>query len=303
MKKIRITANGKSLLLSIDSDDEQDARSEELKALNLTRIAKEVQRCRSCRTETSFSCKRRHCPGCSTRRAKRNFNRILPVISRMKNPQLLLFTLRSRSLDDARSTVLKLRRDVVAASRCEELSWARTAIGGLHLKLTHDGRAWNAHCHLVADGDDQQFEMRALAKWWKDRSHDQGSVHADGPVSDVARISTYLTDVRGWSPASRHPPGSETLAMAARLNLLEQIWVALRGVHLVVAWGLKKNARVIPNNARSEIPSVTRPHKKSPRRGAAGVRKRVSPSRRVRGRPGRKKSVGGASGRSGEKRV
>jgi hypothetical protein len=79
--------------------DEQEARAQELEALDEFGMAKQVRDCGSGRFGDR-TCKSRRCPRCARAHAKANAEKIKRALALTKKELLVLFTLRSRLLGD-----------------------------------------------------------------------------------------------------------------------------------------------------------------------------------------------------------
>jgi len=159
---------------------------------------------------------------------RRRFD-FVQAIRRMGHPLLILATLRSRTLDDLRSTVHELRSTFGKLLQRKVLRGrVRALVGVVHPKLDGDGHYWTVHAHVVLDVDAVPWGAARAA--WSCLSGGRGRFDEDRrplPRRSSYALASYLAKGTDACPA----PGTLPLPVLAVL------WRSLYRVQLVMRRG------------------------------------------------------------------
>jgi hypothetical protein len=195
--------------LSLQLQDPHDARAWEFTYLQQFDKAFWVERCSNSMDPLGGrTCKLRLCPTCAVRASRHLAGRIHDVARQLHAPLAIIMSLRSLHLGDLRSTLRDLRQLLARVHRWKGLGGLR-GVGAVEPKLTADGRAWNAHAHLLVET--KSLNIQPLAERYRGLTNGLGTLTLAVPRPDLCQsipsIAVYFAKPESWCPVpgSMHP--------------------------------------------------------------------------------------------------
>jgi hypothetical protein len=179
--------------------------------------------CKKCGKTESFmySCNRKYCPRCVPKLTSRRVAAIRKWSEQISQPKHLVITqanfpiLTGRKIREFQRALTKLRR-----ADC----WQDVRGGCASMEITHEGRGWHLHAHILLDVD--WLEMPEVSKTWASLV---GQEFAICKVKDC-RAGSYAQEV-----AKYVAKGSDLAKWDAQLLL--QFLFAIKGKRFFFAFG------------------------------------------------------------------